>query len=381
MVKINIILSFIYYFIMMMVGVFTYKYLWGNVSEEAFKYWVIIFELSLILMLMDFGFTQKYIKNSIYNKQSKSIELGDLRGVLIKYGVLIFLILFFYSWIVGIYKYISYFDLLLIFLSFFINFISYAETANLKVKEKLVKINIAQLVSTFFFIMPILFLNFDPITNISIGMLLRSLTLYIIQIEDYYFSLKGFIKPDFDAVQVNMSYFLLFTIDLLVLDFLKVDTYYLVILGVYLKYFNVVRGVMDIVNNYLFLYINNWRFMVFSLVFTILGYIFLGLVCDYILAYFFNDFSSFQYFSLILCVNFILINFYRIYTNKIYYTNNSFYFNRVILAIVFLKILFFSLMYNTNSLYVSYTFQCLLLMVLLFIINRGFFWKKAYEIK
>lgn len=367
MLKINLILSLIYYFLMMVIGIFTYKYLWGNVSDDAIKYWMILFELSLILMLMDFGFTQKYIKDNLYGAEKEEYSnLGGLRLTLLCYGAIIVSILAFYCIVNKVYFYISLNNLILICLSFFINFLAYAETANLKVKNKFFKINVAQLGGAAFYILILIFFNKDYITNVSFAMLFRSIVLYVLQIENFYLKFNLILRPDFEAVKLNLSYFLFFSIDLIVLDFLNFSTLSLVVLGVYLKYFNIIRGIMDVLNNYVFLNLNNSLFVKFSQTSSVLIYIFFGIICDFLLTTYIGDFNKISSLSLILSLNFLMFNFYRVKSNFLYYKVSTYKFNKVFLGVILIKILFLSSFYFIGNLNFSYLIQLILIGILMY---------------
>ena len=366
MFKINVFLSVLYYLATMIVGIFTYKYLWGNVSDHALKYWMILFEFSIVLMLMDFGFTQKFLKNNLYGDGSIKESLSDLRITLVIYGFILISILFFYIYFNGVYEYIDVFSLVLICLSFFFNFISYAETANLKYSNSLLRINFAQMGGLLFYVLIIFNLDLDFILNVSLAMFFRSLLLYLIQIKNFSIKFNYILRPDFDAVKLNFSYFMFFSIDLVVFEAIGLSLFSMVVLGLYLKYFNIIRGGVDVINNYVFLRLNNINYIGIYYALLVVGYLLLGFICNYILGLYFDDFKGVEYLPLLISINFLAIGIYRLKSNIIYYKNPKVNFTSIIIKVLAVKLVFFVSYMLLGDYFISYIIQFILITLLIY---------------
>lgn len=357
---------------MLFIGVIVYKLLWENAPNIEFNRWVGVFELAVLFLLLNLGFTHKFMKVHINGKIDTNFinDYQKLSFTLLCMGMLGFLGTF----ILAISAHNPFIPSLGLGFSILINLISYADTVVLKIKENFTIISKANIFSNLLYVLFILlFKNYNIIYIIAIGICLRSITCFLIlrykclSLYNIHFNLQRKLQNiDLSIIWFNLSYFTLFIFDVYLLNVLGFATIIIAQLIVYKKYYETLRGFFENILNIIMVKVakdNNTTSIIF---YILVG---LGFIISYLLSYFilplwFKEFAVEKTFNCILMINSLLIFIYRVHFTSFYF-NRNINFLRIFLIVIVLKGIFiFLTVTNLINLKLFFLLQAFMIMLL-----------------
>lgn len=324
----NVLLAAFSFVFSLSVSVVTYRYLWKAANNDFLVLWLVVFEASQLLLLLDFGFSHAFIKNcrDINNIKLLSKPLSSLRSVLMISAGIAFLISLIISFFV-VANQVSFGPFVLLSFSIFVTIASYAETAALRVLNRNFVIYGANILGSILYLIIILFSGLEVELGIAVAALFRSCCQYLIQ----RFFLKGsgwFSRPNFtsfgsNVIALNFSYFSLFMLDGLVFSLLEFQGVYLATLILTKKLYDILRGLWDTVFNVFTVeYTRNkdsTRDLLIALV-IVLSFVIMFLLSKIILQTWFEDFIFDGYLSLTLGLSVMSFSLYRNRSLRAYFS-------------------------------------------------------------
>ena len=364
------------------VGLYVYRFLWKNLAPNEFSTWFVIFELSQFLLLLDFGFTHKFIAHSKRMVLNESVEaLNGLRFVLFVSAIAAAVGLLVITTFVETKN--SYLNISFVCLSFslFFNMLGYAETAALRVQQKNNEINIIAIASQVLFILLIFIYSYNASLAIGIAVLSRSFFVYAVQIfrVNQKYAPRWYKKNHFGGpvVVINLAYFILFMLDAALLNVSLISTAIIAVFLVVKKYFDLLRALWDsILPNFYtrFLEDNDSRTYYFIVVLCAGSYILSVLLATWIIPIWLGLFAVEFKLYLAVGLSFFGISIFRISTIRMYYKKNLNW--KLIIGIsIIVKLVFSAMIISEHSdTSHAYLVQGLLLMGLIFsieIFHRG----------
>ena len=121
-----------------------------------------------------------------------------------------------------------------------------------------------------------------------------------------------------------------------------------------------------LINNYVFLRLNNINYIGIYYALLVVGYLLLGFICNYILGLYFDDFKGVEYLPLLISINFLAIGIYRLKSNIIYYKNPKVNFTSIIIKVLAVKLVFFVSYMLLGDYFISYIIQFILITLLIY---------------
>lgn len=377
---INVLLSTLSLGVSIGVGLYSYRYLWGGLSTKDFSTWFMMFEISQFLLLADMGFSHKFISKKI-DPESKEFldELNNLRLFLFTSGFVaafIFgIVCFFYS------QKIQYliFSFILLGASLFVNILSYAETAALRVSTKNNEIYIISLFSQLLFMVIITGFS-SKLAPLMIGcaVFFRSLTVFICQtlvLNKKY--LPKYIKGNYfsiSIVAINAAYFILFMLDIFIVGLTPINLGGVAILVSTRKYYDLVRTFWDSVlpNLYSrFLQKNDSKFYFATLFFCGLSFFCAVPIASVVLPIWLPNFKGDLKLNIALAISTFSISIFRLISIRMYYKKQLKWHFFLSFA-VFIKIAFLLiLMISIQDVYIAYFVQGILIIFFVLLINKN----------
>lgn len=350
-----------------LIGFYSYRYLWGNLNSELFSAWLSIFEFSQFLLLLDLGFTHTFIRK--YGKgftEDAVLELPFVRGALFIVGLIAFIVIFLVAYMSGLIKLVGVLPVISLGVSVLVTLLGYADTASLRLKERFRLIYTISIFSNFLYVVILLLF---PITlaiyAISAAIFLRSIFLYCLQ--NFYLGLGvsikfgGYQKANLDVVYLNLSYFCLFMFDAIIMTFLGVPSLVLGVVIIYKKYYDILRGLFDSILNVLSVvfakYVDKKRD--FYVLIIAIFIFFTAFICSGLFIELWIENFSFDYnFSMTICFAILVITVFRVESTKIFFHGGGLL--KVLLIILSIKLLFvFSLFLSDLDVILSYNIQSL----------------------
>lgn len=334
--KLGVLYSNLSFFITILIGIFTYKYLWVILEPDIFNSWIALFEFSLFLLLLDLGFTHTFIRKyagvSDLSHVNLKKDILQMRYSLFNVGCVSLVLVFILGIVLNISEKLGYGPIIILGVSVFFTLISYADTAILKINERF---NVIYAINIFSNVLYLFLLFLFPedwgVWVVAVCVFLRSLSIYLLQSLFIPFACQ-FKKSEenmrddyYQVFFLNSSYFIYFAFDAIFLLNLSVNPIVLSILIVYKKYYDLLRGFFDSMLSVMVIYfsrMNNKKINI-SVFFTfsvVIAYFLSFLFSDYLLKFWFDNFSSNLYLSISLCFSTISIVLYRYYSNKLYFT-------------------------------------------------------------
>lgn len=359
---------------MLLIGVIVYKFLWENASNVEFNRWIGVFELGILFLLLDLGFTHQFMKLHIDgNIDSDFInDYRKLNFTLSCMGILAF----FGTFSLAINAHNPLIPSIGLSLSILINLLSYPDTVVLKIKENFDTISKANIFSNILYLIFVfLFKNYNIIYIIAVGMSLRSITCFVmlryecLVLYDIRFNFQKKLQSiDLSIIWFNLSYFSLFIFDVYLLNILGFATFVIAQLIVYKKYYETLRGFFENILNIIMVKFAKETAKSSIIFYMLVG---LGFFLSYLLSYFilplwFKEFAVEKMFNCILMINSLLIFIYRVHFTSLYF-NKKINFFRVFLIVISLKGIFICLtIANLINLKMFYLLQASMIMLLIF---------------
>lgn len=249
-IGLGVCLSISAFILSLVISYYSYSFLWRTADRELFAIWMVVFEFSQFLLLLDVGFTHSFIKKNVNADGVCLIEqLPQLRGALCLVGLLAAVVVTTGGFWTGGQKIGSapYFFLAI---SIGLTLISYADTAVLRIMQQfkwIYAINIFGNI-VFFIFLSLGWID-DVIDRLAVATFLRSLISYACQsiIVGAGFSIAWpkNIKGSAEVVGLNASYFFLFMLDGFILATMGVPLVVVASVIVLRKYFDALRGLWD----------------------------------------------------------------------------------------------------------------------------------------
>lgn len=367
--------------VMLFIGVIVYKLLWENASNIDFNRWVGVFELGVLFLLLDLGFTHKFMKIYINGKIDSNFlkDYQKLSFTLLCMGILGFVGTF----ILAVSAHNPLIPSLGLSLSILINLMSYPDTVVLKIKEDFEIISKANIISNILYLLfVLLFKNYNIIYIIGFGIFLRSITCFLmlryncLSLYNIHFNLQRKLQNiDFSIIWFNLSYFSLFIFDVYLLNILGFASVIIAQLIVYKKYYETLRGFFENILNVIMVKVakeaDNSSILFYIIV--SLGFFISFLLSYFILPLWFKEFAVDKMFNCIMMIYSLLILIYRVHFTSFYFNRNINFF-RIFLIIIALKGIFIVLTI-THSISLKIFFLLQALMIMLFVSKNRFILK------
>lgn len=383
--KLGIVYSNFSFFVTILIGIFSYKYLWSILEPNVFNSWIALFEFSLFLLLLDLGFTHTFIKKysgvDYLDKVDFEKDILHMRYLLFKMACFSLVIIIILGVTLNISEELGSGPVFILGISVFLTLISYADTAVLKINEKFNTIYIINIISNIVYLsLLFVFPKIWGVWVVVVCVFIRSLLIYLLQslYTPFSFRLKKYkqnIKTEYHQVFfLNSSYFIYFAFDAILLINLSISPVVLSILIVYKKYYDLLRGFFDSMLSVIIVYFSKFNrkgfnISVFFTFFVVIAYLLSFLFSDYLLEFWFDDFLSNLLLSLSVCFSTLSIVLYRYFSNKLYFTtkNNLIY---LLICSVLIKSAFVLYYLFSNSLASAYIMQALFVFLICFIISH-----------
>lgn len=369
---VSIVLSVVSFAIAIGVGLYVYKFLWAALSPEEFSLWFIAFELSQFLLLLDLGFSHKFIASNGKKKTDFfSDRLNELRFVLLGAGgvaVMAFLVVSYFvtGWPESLR--ISFF---LLAGSLLLNLAGYAETSVLRIQLRNNEIYLISIASQLCFMGILLFLPAPEGIRIGVAVIFRSAFVYIAQVV----RVKRPYLPKWSMVNhfggavvaINLAYFILFMLDAAILGATVMAATSIAAILALRKYFDLLRAMWDSIlpNLYVRFSMGNDSKIYYSAVLACassyaIAVVFAGPIISIWLPGFLLDSTAF----IGLGVSVFAVTLFRMTTLRAFY-KNSLNWRAFLVGGVFVKILFSItlVVFNSNISY-SYLIQGVILIFL-----------------
>lgn len=383
--KLGIVYSNFSFFVTILIGIFSYKYLWNILEPDVFNSWIALFEFSLFLLLLDLGFTHSFIKKysgvDCLDKVNFEKDILHMRYSLFKMAFFSLVLILILGVTLNISEKLGGGPVLILGISVFLTLISYADTAVLKINEKFNIIYIINIISNIVYLsLLFVFPESWGVWMVVVCVFIRSLLIYLLQslYTPFSFRLKKYkqdIKTEYHQVFfLNSSYFIYFAFDAILLINLSISPVVLSILIVYKKYYDLLRGFFDSMLSVIIVYFSKFNskslnISVFFTFFVIIAYLLSFLLSEYLLKFWFDDFLSNLLLSLSVCFSTLSIVLYRYFSNKLYFTtkNNLIY---LLICSVLVKSIFVLYYLFCGNLASAYIVQALFVFLICFIISR-----------
>lgn len=239
------------FFVSIVIGFYTYRFLWVNSNKDAFVAWLAIFEISQFLLLLDLGFTHNFIKNHIHSDDDLiKRALPELRGILISVGMAAAGILLLISVALNHLTYDLILPYALLSLSVLFTIASYAETVVLKIKHKFNAIYTISILSNFAYaVMLTSGVSENVINTLSIATVIRSIIQFAAQNRvlaiDFTVKFGKKMQGSMNVIGLNASYFTLFMFDTVILMKSGLPAVTIALIIILRKYFDTLRGFWD----------------------------------------------------------------------------------------------------------------------------------------
>ncbi len=239
------------FFVSIVIGFYTYRFLWINSDNNAFVAWLAIFEISQFLLLLDLGFTHNFIKNHIHSGDDVIRRaLPELRGMLIVVAMAASGILLCISITLNHLTYGLVFPYALLSLSVLLTIVTYAETVVLKIKHKFNAIYTISILSNLVYaIVLISGISENVINTLSIATIIRSVIQFAAQNRvlamDFTVKFSKRMQGSMNVIGLNASYFTLFMLDAAILIKSGLPAATIAAVIILRKYFDTLRGFWD----------------------------------------------------------------------------------------------------------------------------------------
>lgn len=331
-------------------SLFTYRYLWENADEEFLVLWLVVFETSQLLLLLDLGFSHSFIRErrDSTNVADLTHELASLRTVLAISGAVAFILSLIISYVV-VWGKVDFYPFILLGLSVLITICSYAETAALRLLGRNFAIYGANIFGCLIYLIIVLYLTLDVKTAIAVACLARAVCQFTIQrlclSDGGWYGWPKIKNYGSGVIALNASYFVLFMLDGFFLTVMGFQAAIIAMFVVNNKLYRVLQGFWNSIFQALLVSYtkknNKEGVVVFAI---IISYLMLYFISETVLKVWLGEVQFEAGLSLSLCLSIMALSLYRSVTLRSYFQGHKGIF--LLSSLVFvIKVLFFFWLY------------------------------------
>ena len=357
------------------IGLYSYRFLWINSDKNAFVAWLAIFEISQFLLLLDLGFTHKFIKTHIHSDDHTIKKaLPELRGILLLVGAVAAGMLLALSITLNQLNIDLALPYILLSASVLLNIATYAETVALKIKQQFNIIYSINLVSNLVYAGILIFSTLeDPILRLGFATIIRSSLQFSLQnyLLGMGFSLKfgREMKGSINVVGLNASYFCLFMLDSAILLKLGLAASTIALVIVLRKYYDLLRGFWDSILSVAtigFAQSTSRHHNILLRGAIAISYILAYLLSDWIISLWLHSDMLDSSLSIGIALSGFSLSMYRAESTRMYF-QSKLNFSRLLLASLGIKMVFLLVIWKDGT-FVStaYSLQALLLIITIY---------------
>lgn len=367
-----------------LIGFYVYRFLWNSVSKSIFTSWFTIFEFSQLLLLLDIGFTHSFIKKYINADKNTIFQaLPELRGALLIAGVigaLVCLLIADFTSRSNIENapYICY-----VFLagSIAVTLWGYTDAAVLRIQHKFELIYLINIFSNIIFFL-FLFLNLfkDAVITLAIATLIRSIIQVILQLlaAGCVIALKApkISNGSFSVISLNLSYFLFFSLDALILTFLHISVVTIAFVLILRKYYDSPRGLCDSLMNVAsvaFAKYEDKKRDLLLIIFIIVSFIGAFVIAGPFIRFWLHTAEfSFEY-SVAIGISTMMLSIFRVHTLRLYFQGRMNARGPFLIFIIVKGIFLVALYATPTNVSIAYFLQAAVLLALLSCFGKSLF--------
>ncbi|WP_417842092.1 hypothetical protein [Terasakiella sp.] len=374
----GIVLAISAFLISLIISLFSYRYLWENADKSFLVAWLIVFEASQLLLLLDLGFTHAFIRNfkSASHFSAIAEELPSLRTVLAISGTVALVISLIISYVVADRQ--NFLPFIFLASSILITIVSYADTAALRVLERHHVVYGANIFGGIIYLGVLFGFSVDVEFAIALASLARAACQLLVQNlmlgAGMYYGKPMCSGFGTKVIFLNVSYFSLFMLDGFFFTLMGFQGSALAIILLNKKMYDVLRGLWDSIVQVLSIDYtkrhNRNRDLLVS-AFIVLSFATAFLLSEKALLLWLGDFSYDANLSISLCLSTMSLALYRNQTMKAYFQDQKGIYFFSILAVA-IKIIFFVVLYLGGQSFINsaYLGQALFIVFAIFVLKR-----------
>ncbi|WP_284186356.1 hypothetical protein [Zoogloea oryzae] len=363
------------FFLSVFIGLYVYRLLWSALSPDEFSAWFLVFEVSQFLLLLDLGFSHRFIADFKDGHAEGLVDrLNGLRCVLLLIGIVAFIVILLVVSFFGVGSERLKTSYILLGLSIALTLSGYAETAALRVQRKNRQISFLAVFSQILFLCVLIFFKENIAFGVGVAVFVRAFVTFVSQVRLVQIPYRPIFHSSSylggEVVAINLAYFSLFMIDALLFGLSSIPAVVIAGLLVVKKYFDLLRSLWDNVlpNAYSrfgegaadgLLKIIYWSCAV--------SYFFASACSGWLIPFWMEGFKSDPILSLSLGFSFFAVSLFRVFTLRMYYLGRARSRFALVVALSAKFVFALALIFHLLDVFAAYLVQGLIIMSFLYL--------------